>query len=500
MRLAIVTAAALFFTGVIADDTPTCGNGKQCPESKPCCSQFGECGTGLYCLGACDPVNSFNASACAPMPVCKAQDSKFNNMDRVVDQTKYFGDADKYDWVVNGKAVNYQDNLLLTMAKNSYGTVLSSTRYMWYGKVAATIKTSHGAGVVSAFILMSGSKDEVDYEFVGNDVGHAQTNYYYEGVLDYENSVHASLSNTNESFHTYEFDWTEDQITWSIDGQEARTLKKSDTYNETTKQHMYPQSPSIIQLSLWPGGSDKNAEGTVEWAGGPIDWNMPEFSNPGYLYATIEEIKVDCYDAPSDAQKSGSKAYVWDGKGIQEGNIKITDDDYVLGSFDAVGYDMGKGNSSNIQSASQAAPTGNGSGNDHGKNSKSIADASEVSVTQTSSKKSSSSSSSRSLQDVSGSDDSSSSSTSLPNITGGSNGGSGSGSGSNEASNTGSGATSTSTAAGNTENGGFDLGTAVAASTSSASSGGTVTRPEFGLHYVLYTILASVAGGLLAAF
>ena len=65
------------------------------------------------------------------------------------------------------------------MLEKSVGTLLASTAYVWYGKVAATLKTSRGKGVVTAFILLSDVKDAIDFEFVGTDLTQAQTNYYF---------------------------------------------------------------------------------------------------------------------------------------------------------------------------------------------------------------------------------------------------------------------------------------------------------------------------------
>jgi hypothetical protein len=146
--------------------------------------EYGECGVGAYCLGGCDPRNSFSVDACAPAPVCQDREMKLDSLDRVVDISKYLGDADKADWVAQGEPVAYKDNLLLTMPKDSVGTVLASTAYMWYGNVKARLKTSRGRGVVTAFILLSDVKDEIDYEFVGVDLETAQTNYYFQGFLD----------------------------------------------------------------------------------------------------------------------------------------------------------------------------------------------------------------------------------------------------------------------------------------------------------------------------
>lgn len=70
------------------------------------------------------------------------------------------------------------------MGPGTVGTLLSSTHYVWYGKISATLLTSKGAGVVTAFILMSDSKDEIDYEFVGVDLQDAQTNFYAQGITN----------------------------------------------------------------------------------------------------------------------------------------------------------------------------------------------------------------------------------------------------------------------------------------------------------------------------
>ena len=84
---------------------------------------------------------------------------------------------------MSGQAEPYENNnVLLTMAEGTVGTLLASSTYMWYGNVQARFKTSRGAGVVTAFILLSDVKDEIDYEFVGVELTTAQTNYYYQGI------------------------------------------------------------------------------------------------------------------------------------------------------------------------------------------------------------------------------------------------------------------------------------------------------------------------------
>lgn len=127
-------------------------------------------------------MGSFSLKSCVPEPVCKDTKTNFNSMDRITSKTKYLGDSSKTDWVMDGEAVAYGGNVLLTMPDGSVGTLLASSTYMWYGNVKATFKTSRGQGVVTAFILLSDVKDEIDYEFVGADLETAQTNFYWHGV------------------------------------------------------------------------------------------------------------------------------------------------------------------------------------------------------------------------------------------------------------------------------------------------------------------------------
>src|ERR1700712_2353961 len=146
------------------------------------CLEYGQCGVGAYCLGGCDPRSSFSLNSCTPAPVCESKTYTFPNLASIAPNDKYLGDASTADWVSSGNPVQYGTDVLLTMAPSTVGTLLASTSYMWYGNVQVKFKTSRGQGVVTAFILLSDVKDEIDYEFVGVDLTTAQTNYYYQGI------------------------------------------------------------------------------------------------------------------------------------------------------------------------------------------------------------------------------------------------------------------------------------------------------------------------------
>ncbi|KAL2142556.1 hypothetical protein VTI28DRAFT_1059 [Corynascus sepedonium] len=354
-------AALLGAVAVLADDIPTCSLDKKCPKEAPCCSQYNQCGVGAFCLGGCDPRMSFSLDSCVPAPVCEDKVYKMDSLDRYKDISEYLGDPKTADWVGQGEPLVYKDNILLTMPPKSVGTVLATTTYMWYGKVKARMKTSRGAGVVTAFILFSDVKDEIDYEFVGVDLQTAQTNYYFQGIPDYNNSGNITVKgNTYDEFHDYEIEWTPDEIKWLVDGKVGRTKKRSDTWNSTLNQWDYPQTPSRVQISIWPGGSEKNAKGTVDWAGGLIDWDSDEIKHFGYYFATFSEVTVECYKTDSPPGTSNGRSYYYN-------DIRATNDTVVdsnkrttLKSLLGTGTDMDKGDGTTSgKPSSSSAPVNN---------------------------------------------------------------------------------------------------------------------------------------------
>ncbi|KAK4120266.1 glycoside hydrolase family 16 protein [Parathielavia appendiculata] len=349
-------AALLGATTVLAADIPTCSLEKKCPEEAPCCSQYGQCGVGAFCLGGCDPRMSFSLDSCVPAPVCKDKTYKMDSLDRYKDISEYLGDPETADWVGQGEPLLYDGNVLLTMPPKSVGTVLATTTYMWYGNVKATLKTSRGAGVVTAFILFSDVKDEIDYEWVGVDLHTAQTNYYFQGIPDYTHTGNLTVDgNTYDEFHEYEIQWTPDEIRWLIDGKLGRTQKRSDTWNETSNQWAYPQTPARVQISLWPGGLETNAKGTIDWAGGKIDWNSDEIQDYGYYFATFKEVTVECYKTDKAPGTNKGVSYYYNDISATNDTVVDSDKPTVLKSLLGTGTDMDKGDSTTSGSASASS-------------------------------------------------------------------------------------------------------------------------------------------------
>lgn len=352
-----------------------CSVDSHCPAETPCCSLYGDCGVGAFCLGGCDPLMSHSFDSCVPGPVCKSGTYSLDSLSNVQSIDKYLGDSSKIDWQSQGMPAIYTDpssgkkSTLLTMAQGTVGTLLASTHYVWYGKICSKLTTAQGKGVVTAFILMSDVKDEIDFEWVGVDTGHVQSNFYSQGVTVYTNGKNLTVpgGDTVENMHEYCIDWKQDSLTWSIDGNDLRTLNRKDTWNGTSGRFDYPQTPARIMLSLWPAGLPTNEKGTIEWAGGEIDWNSPYMQN-GYYYARFQEVTVDCYDPPSGIKNSGDKSYKYTDASGTNNTVEITNDQVILGSLMGTGEDPGEAPTSGApkQTATDIAnvPGGNvGGGN-----------------------------------------------------------------------------------------------------------------------------------------
>jgi hypothetical protein len=151
--------------------------------------------------------------------------------------------------------------------------------------------------------------------------------------------------NTREKVHEYCFDWKPDELKWIVDGEEMRTVQRKDTWNATSGRFDYPQTPSRIMLSLWPAGLPSNEKGTIEWAGGEIDWNSQYMQN-GYYYAMVQSVTVECYDPPPGAKGNGDKSYIYTDRAATNNTIELSDKSMILGSLYASGEDPQEGASS----------------------------------------------------------------------------------------------------------------------------------------------------------
>lgn len=304
-----------------------CCEEQQCPQEWPCCSPYGECGAGPICLGGCNPKYSFDKLSCAPMPALlppfkvhfaakpnsKPESSvispdeklKQNGMTHFTDYlvTKDKREAEKmlkdYSFVYSGPVNMHgpSGDIILTMPRKSTGSLIAESQSFLYGRAGVRLKTGRSRGVITAIVLISAVGDEVDYECLGSQRNQVQTNYYSKGELDYTKMKRVPLSSDSwVNYHNYEIDWNEERIQWVVDGQVVRTLRKIETWDSKLGKFKYPQTPMRLEVALWPGGSENNLPGTIEWAGGPIDWeNSPDLVEAGAFAAQVSHISVVPY-------------------------------------------------------------------------------------------------------------------------------------------------------------------------------------------------------------
>ncbi|PPQ80560.1 hypothetical protein CVT25_001594 [Psilocybe cyanescens] len=313
--IAVLPLLLAAFTGVA--DATACNATSPCPAFAPCCSEFGFCGTDDFCLGGCNPYTSKSLDSCRPEPMCQDATYTFSDQSRILTNSTFFdGNSTKYDWVVDkGNIINDKGDLAMLLTQTNGGTRLSSTKYVHYGKITANLKTGRWGGVVTAFITMSDIKDEIDWEFPGAKTTEAQSNLFWQGVVPTtttDGKTHDVSSDTFSNFHDYTIDWEPDTLTFSIDNQVVRTVKKSDTINATGVAS-FPTTPSRVQLSIWPAGIDGVSKGTVDWAGGMINWDDPDYKSAGQFYAIVHSVSINCTGTQTVAANSNITSYVYSG-------------------------------------------------------------------------------------------------------------------------------------------------------------------------------------------
>lgn len=76
-----------------------------------------------------------------------------------------------------------------------------------------------------------------------------------------------------------------------------------------THHSKYPSTPSRIQISIWPAGISSSAQGTIDWAGGMIDWTNSDYTTNGYFWNTLQSVKISCADDGNATVGSTGWAY-----------------------------------------------------------------------------------------------------------------------------------------------------------------------------------------------
>ncbi|KAH6575234.1 hypothetical protein BASA60_005128 [Batrachochytrium salamandrivorans] len=222
---------------------------------------------------------------------------------------RYTVDRSQYDFTHSYGSVTYNGNTAsLNVVKSNDpskladGVLLSTTRYMRFGKVTARLNPAVSPGIVTTFVTWSDKQapipnsleyvqDEIDWEILGRDVSRPETNVFTYKTSNLERGLHGGPVNgvITPGVHEYSIEWRNDRIVWSVDGRVVKTLNKAESRGLPGSlppgQFWFPESASRIQVSIWDGTTQAN------WAGGPIQFN------PSNTVSSVYEwLEVQCYN------------------------------------------------------------------------------------------------------------------------------------------------------------------------------------------------------------
>ncbi|KAE8411177.1 concanavalin A-like lectin/glucanase domain-containing protein [Aspergillus pseudocaelatus] len=227
-------------------------------------------------------------------------------------------------WKSVGTVTQDKDGVALTVAKKLDGPVLQSDFYIMFGRVEFTIKAAPGPGIVSSAVLQSDCLDEIDWEWLGGDNAQVQTNYFGKGdTTTYDRGAFHPDPGNHDTFKTYTIDWDSNRILWQIDGNTVRTLEEKNANGQ------YPQTPCFIKVGPWAAGDPSNSPGTIEWAGGQVDYSK----GPYTMY--VKSIKVTDYSSGS-AYEYTDKSGSWKSIKAIDGSVKGDSSEAVTTSSSTV--------------------------------------------------------------------------------------------------------------------------------------------------------------------
>ncbi|KAI4862635.1 glycoside hydrolase family 16 protein [Hypoxylon rubiginosum] len=276
-------------------------------------------------LAATQLVSAQTSTACNPMEkTCPADPALGSTI--TVDFTK--GENDFFK-AADGTTIKYDGTgAVFTINKETDAPTITSTKYIFFGKIDVQVQAAPGAGIVTSFVLQSDDLDEIDWEWIGSDTAQVQSNYFGKGdTTTYDRGAYHSVSNPQSQVDTYSLEWTKDHVVWSINGNQVRELKYADAKSGTR----FPQTPMQIKLGTWVAGGKDSPEGTVEWAGGYTDFSEAPF------VAHYKSITIQDYSNGV----SGAEKYVWaDGSD---------------GSYESINVVTGDGSSSSDTSSASTA-------------------------------------------------------------------------------------------------------------------------------------------------
>lgn len=206
---------------------------------------------------SCQPLNQ----TCPPNPALGTTFNQTFTADMLELDSRFWN-------VTNGASlISFANSgLNLVCAKKTDAVTIQSNFFIMWGQMEIIFKAAPGQGIISTAILISDDLDEIDWEIMGGNNTYVENNYYGWGNQSQRFAEYDPLDGASEGYHNYTVDWNQDRINFMLDGRVARTVPYA-------APGLYPQTPMQMRFGIWPGGAS-DQPGTVEWAGGPVDWSQ----------------------------------------------------------------------------------------------------------------------------------------------------------------------------------------------------------------------------------
>lgn len=145
------------------------------------------------------------------------------------------------------------------------------------------MKPTGASGVISSFYLYADNADEIDIEFVGEDMTKLQINTYIKGQQTGKAKYINLGFDASKNYHNYGILWLENSITWYVDGKEV--------YKLTSDDCEIPQSKMHIAMDYWV--INNNMTSMIDWAG---QYKGATNINTYYdyvTYSTVNQITIN---------------------------------------------------------------------------------------------------------------------------------------------------------------------------------------------------------------
>lgn len=205
-----------------------------------------------------------------------------------------------------------------------YGGEMRTYQYFGYGDYEVSMKPSNKPGTASTFFTCTGSYDtnphtgqpnpwdEIDIEFLGEDTTKVQFNYYVNGVGGHEYMYDLGFD-ASEDFHTYGFRWTEDYITWFVDGEPVYRV-------DATESSPMPSTAGRVLMNYWCGSS-----AAENWMG---KFENPDDKGPEYQWVKTSA-EVDWGEIPEPVEV---EEYEGDWSKIDAASVEFSNSDNGVGT------------------------------------------------------------------------------------------------------------------------------------------------------------------------